>query len=39
LALQAGDPAQIVRQRMEAMLPYNQRKSLLTIPAAKKPGI
>lgn len=30
LALQAGDPAQIVRQRMEAMLAYDQRKSDLS---------
>jgi chemotaxis protein MotA len=36
LALQAGDPAQIVRQRMEAMLPYNQRKSLQTTTSAKE---
>jgi chemotaxis protein MotA len=39
LALQAGDPAQVVRQRMEAMLPYNQRKSLKTTSSTKQTNI
>jgi chemotaxis protein MotA len=39
LALQAGDPAQVVRQRMEAMLPNSQRKSLLYTPPTKKPNV
>ena len=39
LALQAGDPAQIVRQRMEALLPYNLRKSMFSAPTTEKSSI